>query len=207
MKVNIVSALAVLLAITWGGVNVTEATAQTSITTCQDIMVSGSYKVTAPLNHDGMNPANGCLLIDADNVTIDVNGFPITGSNSDTGIATIGSQTGIMIKNGTVRDFDNGIDLNSDDCRVEGMTVISNDIDGMRLNSPCLVNNNIINDNGDNGIEATSNSSLSNNIVNDNVVNGIQVSCPSNLIGNTAQNNGTNLNQNGAGCKRYNNLF
>src|SRR3989337_3267863 len=230
MKGTSLCAFAFWLVIFWGGVYVTEASAGVSpISTCQTIMSSGSYELTQNLNHDGTTPAIGCLEVDADNVTIDLKGFTITGSNTDTGIITLGPRNGIVIRNGTIRDFGDGIGLGGDHCRVEWVIAFSNDNDGIELaRDNWDVNNNIANDNGDNGIVTDPNSTIRNNIANDNVTdgilagptnkilyntangngnNGIGVLCPSNLVGNIAQNNGTNLNQVGAGCKRYNNLF
>jgi len=178
-------------------VYVTEASAGVSpISTCQTIMSSGSYELTQNLNHDGTNPPNGCLEVDADNVTI--------------------------------RDFGAGISLGGDRCRIEWIIAFSNGNDGIVLGAGhCDVNNNIANNNGDDGIVTENDSTIKNNIANDNVTDGIEagpnnniiyntangngtginVVCPSNLVGNIAQNNGTKLNQFGAGCKRYNNLF
>ena len=212
-----------------GGVYVTEASAGVSpISTCQTIMSSGSYELTQNLNHDGTNPPNGCLEVDADNVTIDLKGFTITGSNTDVGIGSVGSQDGIVIRNGTIRDFGAGISLGGDRCRIEWIIAFSNGNDGIVLGAGhCDVNNNIANNNGDDGIVTENDSTIKNNIANDNVTDGIEagpnnniiyntangngtginVVCPSNLVGNIAQNNGTKLNQFGAGCKRYNNLF
>ena len=230
MKGNRFCALAVLLAIFLGG-HVTEASAGvTPISTCQTIMSPGSYELTQNLNHDGTTPANGCLEVDNNNVTIDLKGFTIAGSNTDSGIITIGPQDNIVIRNGMIRDFDAGISIGgADNCRVEWVIAFSNDFDGIVLGNNCDANNNIASNNGDEGIVMDANSTIRNNIANDNATdgieagsnnniiyntangngnNGIVVNCPGNLVGNTAQNNGVaNLNQVGAGCKRYNNLF
>ena len=184
---------------------VTEASAGVSpISTCQTIMSSGSYELTQNLNHDGTNPPNGCLEVDADNVTIDLKGFTITGSNTDVGIGSVGSQDGIVIRNGTIRGFTDGIDLDIENCQIEWMIVISNNDDGMALANDCIVSNNIVNDNNSTGLIVGVGSTLSNNIANNNGGIGMNITCPSNLVGNTAQGNlGSNLVQIGAGCKRY----
>jgi len=110
-----------------GGVYVTEASAGVSpISTCQTIMSSGSYELTQNLNHDGTTPANGCLLVDADNVTIDLKGFTITGSNTDSGIGTVGPQDNIVIRNGTITDFSVGLGLGgAHNCRIEGLLLLA----------------------------------------------------------------------------------
>ena len=166
--------------------------------------------------------------MDADNVTIDLKGFTITGSNTDTGILTLGPQDNIVIRNGTIRDFDDGIGLGGDNCRIEWVIASSNAFDGIDAGF-CDLNNNIANDNDGTGIK-TVDSTIRNNIANDNVTDGIEalgtgnniiyntangnghkgivVVCPSNLVGNTAQSNGVaNLELRGPGCKHYNNLF
>jgi hypothetical protein len=72
----------------------------------------GSYYLTANVNRTATSPA---ILITADRVTIDLNGFSIV--NGGTGTSAIvaggvGTRTGIAIRNGTIRGFtSSGIDL------------------------------------------------------------------------------------------------
>ena len=172
--------------------------------------MSGSYELTQNLMHDGTTPAAGCLAVNVFNVTIDLKGFTITGSNQDSGIIGLGGGKGIVIRNGTIRNFTTGIALADDVfCRVESMNVSENNNSGIQLGNDGVVTNSIANDNmnGD-GILADQGTIISYNIANGNGDAGIEVTCPSNLVGNTAIDNlGSNLNQIGAGCKRYNNLF
>src|SRR5205807_2569433 len=70
------------------------------------------------------------LVITADNVTIDLNGFTLggTGSGNVNGILVSGAHQNIVIHNGTVRFFGGtGIDAHSaEDCRFENLSVSNN---------------------------------------------------------------------------------
>jgi len=226
MKGNRVYILVVMLVLAMGAY-VTEATAQpTVLTMCQSVG-TGSYVLGNNISTTGT-----CFTLTGDNITIDLNGFTINGddSGSDFGITDGGARQNIVIRNGTIRDFQVAIDLDqSDGCKVEWILAFRNTSSGIRVGDDCNVSHNIAN-NSQRGITHGSSCDISYNIANNNAVGidhfaltmgsniiyntangniatGINVSCPSNLVGNTAQNNGTNLNQSGAGCKRYNNLF
>lgn len=89
----------------------TGAWACTGISTPTTISASGSYclsnNITATENNNG-------ITITASDVTLDLQGYTIKGTNQ-TGTGIYGTEiTNIEIKNGTVRDFGNNIDLTVD---------------------------------------------------------------------------------------------
>src|SRR5262245_25013784 len=73
------------------------------------ITQAGSYglggNLTVPANIDG-------IVIAADNVTLDLNGFAILGSGGGSGVSDAGVvHSGITVRNGTVRNFATGIEF------------------------------------------------------------------------------------------------
>ena len=68
---------------------------------------AGSYVLTENL----VEPVGSAIQVDADDVTIDLNGFVIDGqSNGLVGVEVLGPRQGISIRDGTVRGFSAGID-------------------------------------------------------------------------------------------------
>jgi hypothetical protein len=80
----------------------------TPIKTCQRISKPDSYKLANDLSAHG-----NCLTITTGFVTIDLGGFSIRGNGSGTGIFTPTSFGSITVRNGTVSNFQNGIDLST----------------------------------------------------------------------------------------------
>lgn len=99
-----------------------------------DLNVSGSYRLTSDLSGAGNNTA---IQVNADNVTIDLNGFTIYGSNGliADGISIAG-HVNVEIRNGTIRGFTrNGVftNINTHYIRVIGVRTIGNAITGIDL--------------------------------------------------------------------------
>lgn len=67
----------------------------------------GSYFFTRSLT--GTLNANG-IEITTDNVTVDLNGFTLTGAGNQSGIKVIGQRSGLHIRNGVVRTWDSGVE-------------------------------------------------------------------------------------------------
>lgn len=119
----------------------------------------GSYYLTAQV---AAAPNKIGIEIDADGVTIDLNGFRIAGfPGSLDGIRTSGSQhANITIKNGSVGPVSgNGISLGyagdpARACRVEGVTVIACGETGIAAYDDAIITNCIITDCGSFGIYA-----------------------------------------------------
>lgn len=84
-----------------------------------NITAPGSYYVTTNLT----GITNG-IVIAADNVTLDLGGFTLTGSGLYTGIVLLGTHTNIVIRDGTVTKFGAGINaISANDSRFERLKV------------------------------------------------------------------------------------
>ena len=102
------------------------ARAATNIDSCRAITEPGTYKLTKDLTVPADSPGTrtSCITIKGSNVTLDLNGHLIRGTNRspNKGIEALGNgpipgqgknlpATGIRIANGIVADFNIGIDL------------------------------------------------------------------------------------------------
>ena len=145
------------------------------------IISSGSYYLTGDVDTEKSG-----IRIGADNVNIDLMGFTLKGPDSGLtglirGIYVLGSRSNVVIRNGTVRDFDKGIYLDyagAQDHQVIDIRAISNTLSGIYLKgSGHLVKNCTVSDNGKNASPGR-------------VVYGIRAGYGSIITGNTVRNNG-----------------
>ena len=178
------------------------------------INASGSYYLTQDVGPAGQDTDG--ILISADNVTLDLNGFSVIGpgidqGSSGDGIDDDGTRKSIVVRNGTVRDWRGyGITLGSatggecSDLRVhnngsDGLfagtgfsvlnnAVFSNNAAGIRTNAGCMVSGNTCYDNGSYGITASSGSTVTGNACYDNAGSGLFAS------GGTVTNNSCRSN-------------
>ena len=132
---------------------------------CQTITKPGAYQVEKNLSAKG-----DCLVVEANFVTIDLDGFTITGNGTGRGITDDGvARKGITIRNGTITSFSVGVDLgNGSGHVVEHVRAIAN-TDGLIVGPRSFVNRNI-------AVE--------------NLRNGIFTDCPSLITSNIARSNG-----------------
>lgn len=140
---------------------------------------SGSYYLAQDYLILGLFDDIHAIEIAADNVTIDLNGFSLTGlSGALSGIVTDGGDyEGITIRNGTIQSFDYGIDLDRNDGTdviVEDLKVIHNEFTGILLTSG-HVRRCIVRENGSTGIQVTSNAIIEGCTSSDNDRHGIDV--------------------------------
>ncbi len=100
---------------------------------CMTIKKSGAYIVSKNLQATKKREGN-CIIIEADYVSIDLNGFTLTGLGDNTGIGIwdndpgfgMGPQ-GIVVRNGMITGFDRGIDLmDSEIITVDNIVAINN---------------------------------------------------------------------------------
>jgi hypothetical protein len=130
-----------------------------------DIIEAGSYLLTG--NLIAPTASTSMIRINADNVTLNLNGFSIIGPTECTGTPTVcdtpdpnngtgigGGASSVTIKNGTVRGMGSrGIDFQlGEDIRVVDVRVISNGEKGILASARSIVLNCTISINGDVGL-------------------------------------------------------
>jgi len=151
---------------------------------------SGSYYLTGNLTSSG----NG-ITVNADNVVIDLNGFTITGNNTNDGIYMNG-RSNIEVKNGTVKGFDTGINEHSTATlqighRMTNVRAVFNVHDGMSFaNNENIIKNCTVSRNGRYGVYSTGDANrVTNTVVIENALDGISMSRVSTVIDTTASLN------------------
>ena len=222
---TIALALGAIILTSWGGAQAQDRREEgpTEIKKCQTIDKPGSYKLVNNLTSS--NAIANCLAITADFVTIDLAGFAILGTRGGTAIRGP-SGTGITVRNGSIANFQTGVDLSlANGSIVEGLRVSGFEETGDGIIARGIVKGNTVSGTFHNGIQATGTvtgnyasgngftgivvgqgSTVIGNTATDNGESGISVTCPSNVTDNTAVNNGTNLVLNGNGCNNTNNV-
>ncbi len=156
----------------------------------------GSYRLTSDLvvtaGIDG-------VVIGADNVTLDLNGFTIFGSGEvglNDGISIIASDN-VEVRNGTVRGFlRHGVfSLTATRSRAIGVRAIGNNANGLNLEGNALVDGCVALDNGIFGIRVGAGSLVINSVARSNTDVGLALSSPSGYRSNVlTENNGGNAN-------------
>lgn len=136
------------------------------------ITTSGSYRLTSNLVI-ASTTANG-ITITVDDVSVDLNGFSITGpgSGSGIGIQGAGSRFGFTVENGFVRGMGG---------------------DGVQLGRESIVRGVTSADNLGIGINVSNHSVVSGCVVRNNAGDGIDGGGPSTVVGNTVANNGVGV--------------
>jgi hypothetical protein len=208
---------------------------------CQTISQPGSYKLVNNITFVATQTNFICLQITAASVTIDLAGFTISQSTSAGGGTGIAAKPpsggdalfGIAVRNGSLSDFTNAVDLSSaEGSIVEGLRIPFFLAVGISANG--IVKGNTVNGGFGPGmgigIDATGiiagnyvhartlgiSAGQGSTVVGNTVTEiprdgfaGISVNCPSNVTDNTAVNNtgiGGNLVLNGTGCNNTNNV-
>jgi parallel beta-helix repeat protein len=127
------------------------------------------------------------IVIEADDVTIDLQGFTIHGYDPfvvplepqgigpDThGILAVGDLQNITIRNGIVRGWDNGIDITpASGCLVEGIQAEGNVSTGIRTGSNSVVTRCVARSNGGSGMIMGQRSTVSDCVATDNDFDGL----------------------------------
>lgn len=167
------------------------------ITFCDEITQPGSYRVTQDLSR---RSCPQCLLIDASNVTIDLQGHSITGDGATAGagiaVPRNASVSNIEVRNGTVASFVVGINLEgAKKSRIERMRVVDSKKFGILADAQSVVVSNIAARNGGVGIVvgvdiAGGGSVVVDNVATENGGTGITVDMGSVIRNNVASFNG-----------------
>jgi parallel beta-helix repeat protein len=156
-----------------------------------------------------------CILIVADFVTLDLNGYTIAGPGSGFGIYSTGpGRRATQMHDGSVTNFERGIALEGDSHKCERVRALGNNVgvslDGggfvvqevhassngtfgiWGLGSGHSVRNNQVNQNGDSGINLSGSSRCSiigNTVLGNGVGGGIVAQCPSVILQNMSSQN------------------
>ena len=100
------------------------ATQNLSVSDCKTLDVAdATYSLTADLSTDGT-----CLIIGANNITIDMAGYNITGdgnSIADFGVSNTLGYNYTTVKNGYIYDFGRGVSYTGDYGNVSNITYVS----------------------------------------------------------------------------------
>jgi hypothetical protein len=157
-----------------------------AVNACVTISKPGSYRLVKNLNATG-----DCLIITANWVTIDLNGFVISGNGTGSGILADESaqRRGITVRNGTVQGFESGVNLGGTgtEALIDAVRAIGNSNVGIGVNDSSTVKNSIATENGV-GIVTGSRSVVSGNTADFNS-DGFNVNLGCTVIGNTAGSN------------------
>lgn len=175
----------------------------------------GSYMLTSNLT---VSTNVAAISIQANNVTLDLNGFSLIGPDSGTanGIDTPGAPTDVVIRNGGIQDFGGaGVSIGSPSSNwalaelrissnggagveligsgngfsVRSCHVVGNGGNGIRLPDNAIVADSVVFDNGGIGITLNNGGLVRGNEVSENDGDGIQVVAAS-VLHNTAIANG-----------------
>lgn len=170
------------------------------------ISIRGSYRLSSGL----FVPADtdGIVITAAEGVSIDLNGFQITGNGGEFGVGNVGGAAhGMSVRNGSVTGFREGVSIGASASEVRDVRAFENSSAGIQVSGNVLVTGNSVARNGvgikafedalvsgnaaslnDIGIETRKNSMVSGNTTGSNRI-GIKVVCPSGLVGNTSSGN------------------
>jgi hypothetical protein len=166
----------------------------------------GSYVVVKNLTLSALNTDG--ITVSAENVTIDLNGFTLTGPGKTAGSMGMGIRSldlaNIVVVNGVVREFrDLGVFLEGENHHVAGLRVYNNGGSGIVVGTGCTVADCNVRFNGGGGIVAVGGSVVRGNSATFNFATGISAT-NSLIIGNACYLNGS-LNISGANSTIVNN--
>ncbi len=150
--------------------------AVTKLDGCGDLNTKGeTYNLINDIVHKG---PGDCIVINAENITLDCKSFKISGSSASISGIRINSARSVKVRNCTIEKFRTGImDVNGVSNIIEFNTVRFNSGSGMSISSvDGAVMSNISNDNSTNGISVVGVSNyIYNNTVRSNNKNGIVI--------------------------------
>lgn len=154
---------------------------------CITLDEPGSYVLQRNLTARG-----DCLVIEADFVNVDLNGFVISGNGTGAGVTeslSVGRR-GITVRNGVITGFQGAVALlHSTDVTIENINATGNTFDAIAAGDKASVRNSIVTGNGGTGMRLGQRSFAGGNSVDENVGSGIIVDIGGNVAGNTVGRN------------------
>jgi hypothetical protein len=162
-----------------------------TLNNCTTITESGAYVL-------GRNVAatGDCLVVAADFVNIDLDGFVLTGNGTGSGVTeqlAVGRR-GVTVRNGVITGFQNGVALShSNGLTIDSLQVTANAGAGITAGDQASITRSHVSFNINRGISVGFRAMISGNNVNDNGI-GIEAGSASNVTGNAiAHNTGTGV--------------
>jgi parallel beta-helix repeat protein len=158
---------------------------------------SGSYYVATNI----IAVSGHGISIMTNNVTVDLNGFMLQGAGASAGVAVPGVRTNIVVRNGTIRGFGNGISAPQvEGSRFEGLHISHNGGTGLRVGNYCTVYGCNVYTNAGIGVQASTGAQIADCVVALNGFGGIDVFDTANVRSCTARGNGGNGITANSGC-------
>lgn len=179
----------------------TQVEPRTSVTNLPfTISAPGAYYLTTNLT--GVGGSDG-ITITANDVSLDLGGFTLTGGGGDNGIASVGSQSNLRLYNGTVRNWGlAGVNVGGfRNAQIENINASGNFTSGIQSGPDTTIINCTASLNFGMGIYAGANNLVKNCAANENSSYGIQALQGSSVIDCVAGGN-TNggIYAGGSGC-------
>jgi hypothetical protein len=140
---------AAIVSVLWGTGGAGADESVRTIDRCQELAVAerSSFVLVKDLYSYGQD----CLVLTANNISIDLNGFAISGVGTGKGIIASSSIQGVTIRNGAVRGFAIGVSLGGSGNFVEHIRVENNTDTGMFLGAGSIANHVVVQGNWQNG--------------------------------------------------------
>jgi len=153
----------------------------------------GSYQLIGNMT---VAAATNAIIIQADNVVLDLNGFTVRGNGAVAAgiagiVATPASARSITVKNGSVYAFaGHGISLAGRGHLVADVKAEGNASDGIFVSQASSVEHCTATGNGGNGIETSKACTIKDNVCSTNTVSGIRAGESCTVLQNTSASNG-----------------
>ncbi len=151
----------------------------------------GSYQLIGNMT---VATATNAIIIQADNVVLDLNGFTVQGNGGGAAAGIVASSTSarsITIKNGSVHAFaGHGIYLAGRGHLVTDVKAAGNASDGIYVSQASVVERCTATGNGGNGIETGKACAIKDNVCSTNTVSGILAGQSCTILQNTSTGNG-----------------
>jgi parallel beta-helix repeat protein len=172
----------------------------TLLSACATIAAPGSYQLSKNLAS-----SSDCLKIAANNVTVDLNGFAISGAGSGRAITDLGTKrTGLIVRGGTLNHFATGVALAaSSDINIDHLRVLNMSGDGIDAGPRSVVSYTQSLSNGGVGISVSGSCIVRSNTVGNNQADGIVTGGYCSVRSNNVFNNALALVGNGISTSSY----
>lgn len=144
---------------------------------------SGDYYITSNL------AGPGGITIRANNVTIDLHGFALTGEKpTNSGIYLPASVTNIVVRNGSIRGWNgHGIYAETVNCvKALHLDISSNAFMGMNLGDNCRIDSCTVHDNGTTGILTGTNAFITNTLIRSNLGDGLHTGAKARVLNSSS---------------------